>query len=110
MTASASAICGTNFGCTNEVASTRRAPAAIARSMSATLSAVDTGTDWFCNPSRGPTSTIWMLFGRPADAIVGPVPSPEDPLPAQPRGEPRGRRPADQLRLVGYRHAASYWV
>src|SRR4051812_42245961 len=54
-TASASAICGIAFGCTNETASIRRTPVSLSASISRTLDSVGIGSS-FCRPSRGATS------------------------------------------------------
>ncbi len=64
ITAVLSPICGTHFGETNEVASMTRSPASASRSISSILVAVGTTCFSFCNPSRGPTSTILTLAGR----------------------------------------------
>ena len=53
---SASASWGIAFGLTKLVASMRRQPASINRSIRVILSASETGVDSFCRPSRGPTS------------------------------------------------------
>ena len=58
ITASASAIAGTSFGCANETASTRRAPASTSCVISSTFASVVSTTLSFCRPSRGLTSTI----------------------------------------------------
>ena len=58
ITASASAIAGTSFGCTNDTASMRLAPAATARSISSIFAPVSSSARSFCNPSRGLTSTM----------------------------------------------------
>ena len=60
MTASASAICGTRTGLTNETASMRVTPAASSRAMKSSFSPAVSTVFSFCSPSRGPTSTIWM--------------------------------------------------
>ena len=60
---SASAICGTARGWTNETASIRATPVRDSRSMSATFTAVGTGSS-FCRPSRGPTSRTDADAGR----------------------------------------------
>src|SRR5687767_15416906 len=54
-----SAICGIHFGDTNAVASTAGNPASARRSISSTFTAVGSSPGSFCNPSRGPTSTIF---------------------------------------------------
>src|SRR5437660_4580495 len=56
-TSSASAICGTALGWTNEVTSIQPNPAAESRSTKWTLSSVEMRAFSFCSPSRGPTST-----------------------------------------------------
>ena len=57
-TASASAICGTSFGLTNEAISARRRPAAAHREISSTFCSVLSRAESFCSPSRALTSTI----------------------------------------------------
>src|SRR5690606_12976309 len=57
-TSAASASCGTHLGLTKLVASMVRRPVADSLSTNATLSAVLIIAFSFCNPSRGPTSTI----------------------------------------------------
>src|SRR5687768_4872529 len=57
-TSAASAICGTHFGLTNAVTSTTDSPERASRFTNETLSAVEIATFSFCNPSRGPTSTM----------------------------------------------------
>src|SRR5689334_18359125 len=75
-TSAASAICGTHFGLTKLVASTVRRPQSDRRSISAILSAVATGADSFCRPSRGPTSTMRtagsLMGGRAHEAHLAP--------------------------------------
>ncbi len=58
-------MAGTSFGCTNDAASIRRAPAATARSMSSTFALVSSSARSFCRPSRGLTSTIPATTGAP---------------------------------------------
>ena len=53
-----SAICGTHFGETNDVASTWVRPAAASRSINSIFTLVGTMVFSFCSPSLGPTSTI----------------------------------------------------
>ena len=64
MTSAASAICGTHFGDTKDVASSWRTPAASRRSHRSTFTSVETGCFSFCRPSRGPTSVIRTDDGR----------------------------------------------
>ena len=61
--AALSAICGTHFGETNEVASMTRCPASARRSISSILVAVATTCFSFCSPSRVPAS-IDLDLGR----------------------------------------------
>src|SRR5829696_774682 len=132
ITASASAIAGTSFGCANETASTRVAPASTSRVISSTFAPVDRITDSFCSPSRGLTSTMAMSAGTPAgyrrvherralrraDRRSGPVRCrrrlpPAGRVPGQDVRDPRGpRRPGRHLGPVplpggalGLRHA-----
>src|SRR5690606_25713817 len=63
MTSAASASCGTHLGLTKLVASMQRRPVADRRSISSTLAAVGMMDFSFCNPSRGPTSTMRTLAG-----------------------------------------------
>src|SRR5438105_3441785 len=57
-TSSASAICGTAVGCTNDVTSIHAKPASDSRSTKRILSGVEMDARSFCRPSRGPTSTM----------------------------------------------------
>ena len=63
ITSAASAICGTHFGDTNDVASIAGTPASASVSISATFTSVGTIAFSFCSPSRGPTSTMRTAFG-----------------------------------------------
>src|SRR3990172_1004598 len=64
-TSALSAICGIHFGDTNAVASIAGKPAAARRSINSILIAVGTDARSLWSPSRGPTSTIFTLPGRP---------------------------------------------
>ena len=68
---SASAICGTRFGLTKLVTSSRRTPAATARAISSSLVSVDTSARSFWMPSRADTSMI-----STASAMSAPVSAP----------------------------------
>jgi hypothetical protein len=68
----ASAIWGTARGDTKLVASTLPTPAAARRRTSSSLSAVLTGTAWFCSPSRGLTSVMKMRSWPMAPTCVPP--------------------------------------
>src|SRR5262249_42301819 len=61
ISSSASAICGTRLGLTKLVASIRRAPAAISRSIKPSFISVETVSRSLCNPSRGDTSTMSII-------------------------------------------------
>lgn len=60
-TSSASAICGTRAGLTNDATSMRRTPAATQRRINSTLASVGSTAASACNPSRGETSTTWVM-------------------------------------------------
>ena len=64
ITAAASAICGTQVGETNAVASMVFKPAAARRPINSVLISLLTGNASFCKPSRGLTSTIRTDLGR----------------------------------------------
>ena len=66
-TSSASASCGTHFGCTKLVASTTGGRPSTSRWMNSTLTSALTIRDSFCSPSRGPTSQIVTRSGSPAE-------------------------------------------
>src|ERR1700759_5239655 len=53
--------CGTHFGDTNDPASIVRRPVFASLSMRLFLVSSEIVFFSFCNPSRGPTSTIWTL-------------------------------------------------
>jgi hypothetical protein len=57
------AICGTQRGDTKLPASMLRSPASAKAPISFRLAASDTGFASFCNPSRGPTSTMRTCLG-----------------------------------------------
>src|SRR5712671_3592707 len=63
-TCSASAICGTHFGLTNETTSISGKWHSDRRSIRRIFSAVDTGFFSICMPSRGPSSWITILLGK----------------------------------------------
>src|SRR5215831_19972519 len=69
MTCVASAIWGTHLGDTKLAASMAGKPASVSRSMSPTLISVGTTVFSFCNPSRGPTSTMDTCRGNGIAAV-----------------------------------------
>ena len=80
ITSAASAICGTHFGDTNDVASIAGRPASVSMSISATLTSVGTIAFSFCKPSRGPTSHSRTARGSSGEALIAPRrPRSQDP-------------------------------
>src|SRR6478752_132132 len=70
MTSTASAIKGTALGLTKLAASIMGRPERDNASINAILASVENACGWFCNPSRGATSTMRTGLGSAVDAIV----------------------------------------
>src|SRR4051812_36714043 len=70
MTSAASAIKGTAFGVTKLAASIIGNPAWDSASMNAIFASVENAQAWFCNPSRGATSTMRTSSGSASVAII----------------------------------------
>src|SRR5437879_5823258 len=67
------AICGTHLGDTKEAASMLAKPACVRRLTSSILTSTGMVSFSFCRPSRGPTSTIFTLFGNVAFISISSV-------------------------------------
>ncbi|CAM5274713.1 hypothetical protein SALBM217S_03135 [Streptomyces griseoloalbus] len=85
---SASASCGTHFGCTKLVASIVVRPVPASRRTNSAFTAVGTVCFSFCRPSRAPTSWIrtragspsaGTAMGRPSSLAFMPSPLPRSP-------------------------------